>query len=207
MGLKVAILVFYRMSIVEYFKKFGVSSFYEGHSHEQQAKDLIELTKKPGIDVMEIGFNAGHSADTFLKHNSQLTLTSFDIGGHGYVLPGKTYIDTTYPNRHTLVLGDSRSSVPNYIRENNGKTFDVIFIDGGHAYEVISFDIENCKKLSHKDTIVIIDDVVFNPEFETHWTLAPSAVCKEYIETGKLKELGRAEYCIGRGMIWGNYIF
>jgi len=206
MGLKVAILVFYRMSIDEYFKSIGISSFYEGHSHEQQSKDLIELTKKPGIDVMEIGFNAGHSADTFLKHNPQLTLTSFDIGGHDYVLPGKTYIDTTYPNRHTLLLGDSRSSVPNYIRENKGKTFDVIFIDGGHDYEVISFDIEHCKKLSHKDTIVIVDDVVFNPEFEKDWTCAPTAVCKEYIETGKLKELGRAEYSFGRGMLWANYI-
>ena len=196
------------MSIRDYYKGLGLESFYEGHSAEIDRidKKLIELTKKPGIHMMEIGFNAGHSADTFLKNNETLTLTSFDIGEHDYVLYGKKYIDMTYPNRHTLILGDSRASVPKYIHENKDKKFDVIFIDGGHEYEVVSFDIENCMKLAHKDTIVIIDDVVFNKELETNWTIAPTAVCKEYIELGKLQKIGRADYSLGRGLLWGKYI-
>ena len=37
--------------------------------------------------------------------------------------------------------------------------FDLIFIDGGHSYEVAYHDILSMKKLSHKDTLLLIDDL------------------------------------------------
>ena len=131
-----------------YLRGFGA---FEGYSQQvkEQVEDLIKLTTNSHINVMEIGFNAGHSADVFLKNNPTLTLTSFDLGCHDYVRHGKEYIDITYPNRHTLILGDSTVTVPNYIADNQGKTFDVIFIDGGHDYEVAKADLENCMKLAH----------------------------------------------------------
>jgi hypothetical protein len=93
---------------------------FEGHSQniQQQVDDLIKLTNKPNITVMEIGFNAGHSADIFLQNNKELTVTSFDLGKHPYVITGKRYIDVIYPNRHKLVLGDSKITIPKFIKEN-----------------------------------------------------------------------------------------
>lgn len=43
--------------------------FKEGFSQQkpQQVYDLISLTNKPNLNIMEIGFHAGHSADLFLK--------------------------------------------------------------------------------------------------------------------------------------------
>jgi hypothetical protein len=38
---------------------------------------------------LEIGFNAGHSAEVFLKNNKDLILTSFDLGEHNYVTTAK----------------------------------------------------------------------------------------------------------------------
>ena len=35
-------------------------------------KGVIQLSSKPNIRVMEIGFNAGHSAEIFLKNNKDL---------------------------------------------------------------------------------------------------------------------------------------
>ena len=96
------------MSITSFLNNKGFISF-EGYSQEvpQQVEDLIMLSNKPNLNVMEIGFNAGHSAEVFLKNNTSLTLTSFDLGNHEYVIPAKEYIDATYPNRHNLILGDS----------------------------------------------------------------------------------------------------
>jgi hypothetical protein len=54
------------MSITTFLNNRGFYSF-EGYSQQvpQQVKDLI--TNKPNLNMMEIGFNAGHSAEVFLK--------------------------------------------------------------------------------------------------------------------------------------------
>jgi predicted O-methyltransferase YrrM len=156
---------------------------------------------------MEIGFNAGHSAELFLKNNPHCTVTSFDICAHYRdVYTAKEYIDVTYPNRHTLLLGDSTVTVPNYSNENINKKFDVVFIDGGHEYFTAKADLENCMNLAHKDTIVIVDDTIFTEEWIHFYNVGPTKAWTEAIQNNKLIELGRREYSSGRGMSWGSYI-
>jgi len=195
------------MSITAFLNNVGFLSF-EGYSQEspQQVEDLIRLTSKPNINVMEIGFNAGHSAEVFLQNNKDLTLTSFDLGGHDYVPVAKKYIDATYPNRHTLLLGDSRVTVPMYRQLNGDTKFDVIFIDGGHEYEIAKADLENCFHLAHKDTIVILDDTVFTPDWDAYWTIGPTRTWMEHVDQHKIYELNRRDYYYGKGMSWGNYL-
>lgn len=180
---------------------------FEGYSQQisEQVNDLVKLTQN-SVQVMEIGFNAGHSADVFLKNNSSMALTSFDLGIHDYVLHAKEYIDTTYPNRHTLLLGDSTVTVPKYISENPDKRFDVIFIDGGHEYEVATADLNNCMKMAHKDTIVILDDTIFNKELEQDYSKGPTQAWLDFVSDGKITEIQRAYYHSGRGMAWGKYV-
>jgi predicted O-methyltransferase YrrM len=195
------------MNITHFLNSKGFDTF-EGYSQQvpEQVLDLINLTNKSNINVLEIGFNAGHSADIFLQNNKDLKLLSFDLGTHPYVSTAKEYIDNTYPNRHTLILGDSQQTIPIYLESNKDKKFDVIFIDGGHDYEIARSDLENCFHLAHKDTIIALDDTMFTNEWKEFYTIGPTRIWTEYLEQGKIVELNRIDYCQGRGMSWGKYI-
>jgi len=195
------------MTITSFLNSRGFHSF-EGYSQQcpQQVEDLISLTNEPNINVMEIGFNAGHSAEVFLQNNKHLTLTSFDLGIHNYGRTAKEYIDATYPNRHTLILGDSRTTIPIFLNNNKDTKFDVIFIDGGHDYQIAKADMENCLHLAHKDTIVILDDTIFTKGWEQGWTIGPSRTWTEHLRQNKIVQLNSKDYSHGRGMSWGKYI-
>ncbi len=154
-------------------------------------------------NILEIGFNAGHSADLFLNSNNQSKVLSFDIGEHDYVKVAKEYIDKTYPNRHTLVLGDSTRTIPTYTCEEK---YDLIFIDGGHSYEVARADLLNCKRFAHKDTIVIMDDTIYKKEWEREYTIGPTRAWVEGIKNNMITEISHSDFEVGRGMSWGKYV-
>ena len=184
------------------------SDVIEGYSQQvqPQVNDLIQLTKSSNIkNILEIGFNAGHSAEVFLHNNNHIKLTSFDLGSHAYVHHAKEYIDAAFPNRHDLVLGDSTVTLPEFIKHKTGTTFDVIFVDGGHDYEVAKADLENCFHLSHKHTIVILDDTMYTQGWDQLYTIGPTKTWVEHLQEKKIFELGRRDYSIGRGMSWGFY--
>jgi predicted O-methyltransferase YrrM len=87
---------------------------YEGHSGQisQQTYTLGELCNSTFIkSILEIGFNAGHSANTFLS-TSLAHVTSFDLNERECVRVAKDYIDLKYPTRHTLIIGDSTQTIP-----------------------------------------------------------------------------------------------
>lgn len=200
--------VIHASSLTDFLNQLGYKEF-EGYSQQcpEQVKRLIELTAKPNIRVMEIGFNAGHSAEVFLSNNPTLDLTSFDLGIHTYVLPAKQFIDAAFPGRHTLILGDSTKSLPKFIRDYPNTKYDVIFIDGGHDYPIAYSDLTHCMQLAHSNTIVILDDVVYTPELEAEWTKGPKQSWDEYKESDKIIQKGAEEYGLGRGMTWGKYNF
>ena len=201
--------------VSEYLRNNGVKSWLgNSATHIEQTNDLARIGKmvnKSNLSAIEIGFSAGHSSETLLKNNPGLFLVSFDIGIFDYVKLAKKYIDKEYPGRHELIIGDSTVKVPEYINNNKGKTFDLIFIDGNHDYEFVKKDLYNCMQLSNEDTIIILDDIMYDKRWEAWWTAGPTKVWQEYISDGKIIELGRNEYYKkpgeGKGMAWGKFIF
>jgi predicted O-methyltransferase YrrM len=196
------------MSLDRYLQLHNLIMDIEGNSGNimNQILRLKELVSDVSIvDILEIGFNAGHSSDTFLS-SSLAHVTSFDLGQHDYVSISKQYIDKKYPSRHTLILGDSKETIPQFKNEYPDKRFDIIFIDGDHSFDGSLLDITNCKDLAHQNTMVIMDDTIFDPVNHASWTLGPSASWSHSIVNNHIKHISGDFYCPGRGMCWGSYI-
>ena len=73
-------------------KKGTIGGGMEGNSGNfpPQTNDFVKYARLPEvINILEIGFNAGHSAATFLSASSKVKVTSFDIGIHDYLKIGK----------------------------------------------------------------------------------------------------------------------
>ena len=196
-------------SLSDFYKKIGFDKF-EGHSGMTQGetKFLREIIKNnPNIKtLLEIGFNAGHSSESFLSSNETVKVWSFDIGEHFYVATGKSYIDHKYPQRHTLTIGDSKSSIPMFA-DNFDMKFDCIFIDGDHSYEGAMTDLMNCKRLAHKDTILIMDDIVKTKNWIQDWNKGANKAWYELVDSGAIIEEDQQDFKKGVGVSYGKYIF
>jgi predicted O-methyltransferase YrrM len=131
----------------------------EGGSTIEQVKYFINfITARPEIKViLEIGFNTGSSAAYFLSSRDDIKVISVDIGVHGYVNDCKRLIDTHFPGRHTLLIGDSKVVIPLFSKETKIVP-DLIFIDGDHAEPTPLIDVRNCLKMAGQNTILVMDD-------------------------------------------------
>ena len=172
---------------------------------------IIESIKKYFTDlkciknVLEIGFLAGHSADLFLKFNDTLTVHSFDLGKFQSIDAGKKYIDTLYPRRHLLIKGDSKQTIPLFIKNNNIK-FDIILIDGGYDYDTVFSDLNNCKQLANSNTLLIVNNVLKNQKWIKYWNIEHTNVWNKLSKDKVVETIEAIDIDIGRGTVIGKYI-
>ena len=172
-------------AITEHLTKLGLE-VQEGSSSEEQLRYLVDLARRVDAKLIgEIGFNAGFSSYAFLEESKpEVKVVSFDIGTHDYVQPAKAFIDERFAGRHTLIIGDSRSTVPAFHEQHPESIFDLVFIDGGHAYEVAKADLVNMRPLSNQDTAIVMDDLT--PWFG--WGKGPTQAWTEMISEGVVKQ-------------------
>jgi predicted O-methyltransferase YrrM len=197
-----------RINLKDY---FDLKQLYHFEGHTQQNESLTKLLSKLVnneniINVMQIGFYAGHSAETFLSSNQNIHLTSFDLDNGDYTKIGQEYINTYFPDRHTLIIGDSLITIPEFIKKNKIK-FDLIFIDGGRFDNIPEIDLLNCKFLSHKNTIIIMNDTISSEEYIKPWNVDPNKAWKKCKESGYITQLATYDFSSTHGLSYGNYFF
>ena len=189
------------MNLNEYLVKNGCEFVNEGFICPEQRIVIDKHVDWSKVKtVLEIGFNAGHSSEFFLSHDS-VTVTSFELSMEKSILIGKQYIDEKYPERHELIYGDSTVTIPKF----EMRKFDLIFIDGGHEVEVARADIANCMRFARPDTILIIDGVVYEHAWAAKYTVGPTRAWREFIQISVLEETFHCDFSDGRGMSIGRY--
>ena len=155
--------------------------------------------------ICEVGFNAGHSSVTALMSNPTAKVLSFDWMRMSYSSKSFDFVQLAWPARHELVVGDSTVSIPNFINDlrERGEQFtcDVIFIDGGHTYEIAKSDLEHMFHLSHPATLLVIDDVFCESEF----CEGPTAAWQEFVDSGAVRQTGCQRGDVERNWCYGYY--
>lgn len=135
--------------------------------------NLFNLSKDQKT-ILEIGFNAGHSCLIYLLSNPNSVIYAFDICIHPYVLPCLEYLQKTFGKERIIFTpGNSVET----LRDFKGD-IDMFHIDGGHIFEVVKSDLENCYRISRLNSIIVIDDTNI-PHILDLW--------KKYIEEEKIR--------------------
>jgi predicted O-methyltransferase YrrM len=169
------------------------SILYQHMSHhidttkDNLRKNLISLAKVSN-NILEIGFNMGHSAVLMLVSNPNAKITCFDICSHKYVDPCYMYLKMQFKDRITLVKGSSTETVPTY----RGEQIDLAHIDGCHDGPVAYTDFMNTIKLVKQGGYVVFDDTWFQ-HLRALWD---SFVSNNYVENVTIHESN--QHSIGR---------
>lgn len=106
--------------------------------------------------LLEIGFNAGHSALTYLYTNPNGRYVGIDLASRRYELASAEWFKKHYGDRFVLHAGDSTKVLPE-IEDQIGQ-FEAIHVDGGHTFEVAFTDIWNCYRRLSYTGVMIVDD-------------------------------------------------
>ena len=164
--------------------------------------DYLKNSKLVFTKILEIGFLAGHSANLFLHNIKNSYVTSIDQGKLQSINSGKEYIDAIYPNRHKLIKGDSIDK----IKELGKDIFDLILIDGSYDEEIVLQDILLCKKNSHNDTIIIINNAINNKPFIKYWNKGPTNAWNKLTKEKKITTIIQQDFVTGVGLSICKYI-
>ena len=167
---------------------------YEGYAFQvpSQFEDLMNIChSKEYNNILDIGFLHGSSSLMFLM-NTSADVISIDNNVNKI---SEQYIVKKFPDRFKIVHGNSKEVLYSLVRENI--IFDLIYIDGGHGYSVVKDDLDVCQHLISKDSIIVMNDVVNEPDLCMCWNDGPTKV---YNEINKL-ELFSKTYHRGRGLV------
>ncbi|MBY6411875.1 class I SAM-dependent methyltransferase [Rhodococcus sp. BP-252] len=156
---------------------------FEYGADESELNYLASLAARPGTQlVCEVGFNAGFSSWAFLSASSSTVVYSFDLAGYAYSAAAKEHIDELFPGRHTLIQGDSHSTIKEFAAKYPDMRFDVIFVDGDHSLDGARADLADLRSLATPETVVVMDDI-------TPWLWfgeGPTQAWQEAVEAGSV---------------------
>ena len=109
--------------------------------------------------IIEIGFNAGHSAALWLMMNEKIKYYGIDIAKDEYMKSCSSFMKDNFGDRFNLFIGDSRTEMRSIDKKIN-QEIDLIHIDGGHSYELADIDLSNSINISKKlnTKFILLDD-------------------------------------------------
>lgn len=132
---------------------------YDGHIGIFPAEVLnyVSFASHTSIrNVVEIGFNAGHSAVVLLASNPNIKLTSFTFQA---VDDGVDFVKHTFLSQFDIVMGPSQITVKKWLPSTPKGFIDLMVIDGNHTYPAPREDFLMLLSRAHIGTRYIFDGV------------------------------------------------
>jgi len=148
-------------------------------------------------NVMEIGFNAGHSALLMLTANPSLRLTCVDVCEHKYTVPCYDYLKAIFGDRINLIRSNSLIAFPLLARQQ--KDFDLYIIDGGHGVHVAEGDLFNVIQFGKRGSVICFDDSDFPPlRVMLNMYLITGKLIPLVDQAGYLPNISQMIFCINK---------
>lgn len=108
-------------------------------------------------NILEVGFNAGHSAALALVSNPSLVYFGVDLFLNRYTQTCANVLRRHFPDRFFLIQSDSSFGLAKTSLFGRS-TFDLIHVDGGHAFANARLDMLSVLAFAGPDTRILIDD-------------------------------------------------
>lgn len=121
-------------------------------------ENIFSIGKQFGNKIIEIGFNAGHSALLFLLSNPEAYLWCFDICYHSYTRPCFQYLYDNFEGRLSLFSGNSINTFPEFASRHEKEKFDIIHIDGSCDINIANIDFFTSLNLIRNEGFIIWND-------------------------------------------------
>jgi hypothetical protein len=129
----------------------------EGHmTVTKEIEDFwVEVKKQTNFkNLMEIGFNAGHSSAFVLSLLPDVRVDSYDICFHPYTKPNSLKVKKKFGKRFDFFQTDSRDIKPEVVAKNK---YDILFVDGNHKLDFVENDFNIA--FGAKIPFMVVDDL------------------------------------------------
>lgn len=141
--------------------------FVSGHRHglistRAQQLFLMYLAKITSDVIVEFGTFIGNTT-WYMAVNSKAHIYTIDSGrlatppsneDYGEYVVGEKFLDTSEAQRITQITGDSKTVDISHLYGKAG----LVFIDGGHTYDVCKADTKQAFKLVRPGGVIVWDD-------------------------------------------------
>jgi predicted O-methyltransferase YrrM len=144
--------------------------------------DMMTLLRAAALIVrpeayLEIGVRRGRSSAIVAATCPSCDIYGFDLWREDYAgspNPGPDFVRAQlaavgHAGSLTLTSGDSRETVPAFLREHPGLFFDLITVDGDHSVEGASADLANALPRLKVGGVIVFDDITSAPLLTRVW--------------------------------------
>lgn len=134
----------------------------ESNINSREGKFISKIIKKYNFKkCIEVGFAHGISS-IYILQNKDTTLISIDpFQKSDWDNEGLKFVKHLgYDKNHSLIEKKSHIALPELLIKNGEESFDFIFIDGDHKFDITLLDFYYSSLLVKKGGIIIIDDVL-----------------------------------------------
>jgi predicted O-methyltransferase YrrM len=127
---------------------------------------------------LEIGVRRGRSAAVVGSLTPDCAIYGFDLWIQGYAgtdNPGPDFVrgelqKCGHRGDVTLISGDSRTTVPAFLKQHPNLFFDVINVDGDHSVAGAARDLANVLPRLKIGGVIVFDDIVSAPALMRVWS-------------------------------------